>query len=185
MALNPRQFGHPAEVPPRFGETPVPAGAVRFNHYTSDEGADRIPVEGISIKAAQDSFERGTTEAPLVFANAGPPSQNLLYNQNVVEGYMHPDQLDIGRGRDAEDLEGRRSTITSMQSIPPQQILGVHRPWHQNFHAMLDSPMAKESAVEGLYDGDDNPDLDRAAQAAKVVIGAESMLGAAPTVRRR
>ncbi len=188
MTLNHVQFeGDPSTVPPEFGSQPIPEGMVRFNHYTSSDAISDIRRHGLLRSKAQESYERGGTESPQVFMTAGAPSIDLLRARPVVEGWVDPSrkagQLDIGenwRDEDPEefaaDIERRRSTITARGDIPASQIVAIHKPWHEHYRYIMDSPDTRWSALSGEFDDLDD-DYEPAVRAAKVATTAKILLG--------
>jgi hypothetical protein len=149
MSLSKDQFGG---LPPAYGTTPIPEGTVRFNHYTNPDAIPGIQKEGILRSKSEEMFSRGGTESPQVFATAGEVDRDLLHNRPVVEGYAHPHQLDIGRNAPPEHLEGRRSVITFHGSVPPEQILHVHEPWHQKAKYMTENADVHAATLAGEND---------------------------------
>jgi len=149
MSLSHEQF---REVPPKYGETAVPEGAVRFNHYTHPDAIAGIKEHGILRSKSEERFARGGTESPQVFATAGKADEDLLHNRPVVEGWAHPHQLDIGSNAPAQHLEGRRSVITFRGNVPPDQILHVHEPWHQKARYMTENADVHEATLAGEND---------------------------------
>lgn len=138
-ALHPDQFGDPSTIPPEYGTQAIPEGMVRFHHYTrSPEQLRSIRETGLREEYARESFARGGTEFPQTFATTGTPDADFKHGHYYVEGYANPSQdpdkgqLDIGRGRTAEDLTSRRSTITFHGDVPAHQIIGAHQPWHEH-----------------------------------------------------
>jgi hypothetical protein len=143
--------GDPRSIPPEFGSQPVPAGHVRFHHYTSSpESARSIKQSGLLRSYGEESFARGGTESPEVFATAGHPSEDFKRQNVFVEGYANANtfrqggQLGIGsyggeRGGIEEHvkrMEKGRSTITALGDIPSHQILAAHEPWHEHARYM-------------------------------------------------
>ena len=181
-------------VGPEFGESPIPGGMVRFNHYTSDpESAASIQREGLLRSHAEESYARGGTEAPITFATAGTPKEDLLRTRTVVEGWADPSrksgQLDIGENwRDtdpsehAAHLEAGHQTITMRGDIPASQIVGVHEPWQRSYRYIASDPSMERGVMAGDYDthGQRSPDPDtqRALDTAKMAMMAKVMLGA-------
>jgi hypothetical protein len=149
MNLSGEQF---KEIPPKYGETPVPEGTVRFNHYTNPDAVSGIKEHGILRSKSEAMFARGGTESPQVFATAGEVDSDLIHNRPVVEGYAHPSQLDIGRNAPPEHLEGRRSVITFHGNVPPEQILHVHEPWHQKARYMTENADVHAATLAGEND---------------------------------
>jgi hypothetical protein len=170
-------------IPAKFGTTPIPEGHVRFNHYTW--GADSDKVESIKQRGllksyGEESFARGGTESPEVFATAGTADRDVLEHGSLigtdkafVEGHADPrTDLNVGgmyRGASATEaaehaanMEARNSTIT----------------FHGAFRG-LQAPEYERPIMEGQYDnlGDDNPGLKRALDAHKTMLAAKVMLG--------
>ena len=186
VALNGRQFS-PYDVPEDFGTKPIPSGAMRFNHYTSTaEAAQSIAQHGLQHKYAEESFARGGTEYPQNFATAGQPSEDMLRNRPVVEGYATSDQLDTGDNythRPAEewaaDRERNKSVVTFRGDLPPTHVLAVHEPWHQAYkYIMNPSNRAQSEVMSGFHDnlGDDHA-YGPAISAAKKALAAQVMVG--------
>jgi hypothetical protein len=151
--LNPHQF------PPEFGTTPVPEGTVRFNHYTHPDAVESIAEKGLQRKHSEERFARGGTESPQVFATAGRPREDMKYTHTLVEGYAHPEQLDIGSnylGKDpvehAKRLEGYGSVLTFHGDVPPEQITAIHQPWHAHARYILNDPRMVEEVKAGVHD---------------------------------
>ena len=166
-SLNGDQF-----PPPPPGSTPIPEGTIRFTHYTSPEHVGSILEQGLTRKSAEESYARGGTESPEVFATAGALKPDQQISRPHIEGYAHPHQLNVGRpmGRDPqfspEDVErmhGYGSTITFHGDVPPEQITAVHEPWHS--HARY---LVEEGPESGWIGGDfknemtGDPDTDKA-----------------------
>ena len=152
--------GDPRSIAPEFGTKPVPAGMVRFHHYTgSPESARSIQQHGLLRSYGEESFARRTTESPDVFATAGAPSEDFKRSQVFVEGFADPKrggQLDIGENyldRDPMEhvahMEARRSTITARGDIPASQIIGVHEPWHEAARYMAREGIGSREAAPG------------------------------------
>lgn len=140
-------------IPPEYGTTPVPEGAVRFNHYTHPDAVAGIREHGILRKKSEERFAVMGTESPQIFANAGRADKDLLYGRPVVEGWAHPDEhLDIGRGRTAESLEARHSTITFHRDVPREQILHIHEPWHMHARTIMSDERYMRDARSGALD---------------------------------
>jgi hypothetical protein len=186
-------------IPAKFGTTPIPEGHVRFNHYTW--GADSDKVESIKQRGllksyGEESFARGGTESPEVFATAGTADRDVLEHGSLigtdkafVEGHADPrTDLNVGgmyRGASATEaaehaanMEARNSTITFHGDVPSENIIAVHEPWHGAFRG-LQAPEYERPIMEGQYDnlGDDNPGLKRALDAHKTMLAAKVMLG--------
>ena len=199
-----QKLGHPADVPPEFGTQPIPEGMVRFNHYTYGEGAGAsIRAHGLLRSKGEESYARGGTESPQVFATAGHP-RDLLHTNTIVEGWANPRPLgrtesledrpglmDIGSNyggwdpkEHVERLEGNRSTITFHGDVPANQIIAVHEPWHGHYRHMMEvNPNRPDSALEkGIMHGEydyvnEMPDYKPALEAAKTALAAKVMLG--------
>jgi hypothetical protein len=186
-----KDFASPADVPPEFGTTSIPAGMMRFHHYTgTPETARSIKQSGLLRSHSEASFARGGTESPDVFATAGSPNDNFKRSHVFVEGYANPSRgadLDIGENwRDADlaehiaNVEGRRNTITARGDIPAGQILHVHEPWHETFRSLSERPgphSQEKSIMAGDYDRGYDPETNKAISATKIALAAKVMLG--------
>jgi len=148
-----RFVGDPRDIPEKFGTKPVPEGMVRINHYTSTGAIESIRQHGLTRAASEESFARGGTESPQVFATAGHPG-SMLHTHNIVEAYADPShsgQLDIGSGREPQSLEERRSTVTFRGDLPSNQILGIHEPWHEHARYMAHEGVGEEADPKSPY----------------------------------
>lgn len=174
MVLGP-QFDF-TSIPDPFGTKPVPEGHVRVNHFTSDEAIDNIRQHGLSMEKAHESFARGGTEFPSIFANAGQPSESLLRTRPVIEAHIPVKDLDIGRGNAPADLEKRQSTVTTNKDVPAGNILSVHEPWHQTFRYIQDDPSMESGVMSGMYDNTDES-TDKAVNVNKMMLAGKVMLG--------
>jgi hypothetical protein len=190
--LNDKQFGHgdPRDIPLDFGTTPIPEGHVRANHYTSEGAIEGIKRQGLTMSHANESYAKGTTEYPSIFANAGPPSRDLLQSRPVAELHVDTKQLDIGGFRTPQDLESRRSTITTNQDVPASNIIAVHEPWHQHARYLQEDaggrtgtngkqyPSVRSEVAKGEHDNlYSEPDYAKALDSTKIVNAATVMLG--------
>jgi hypothetical protein len=175
MALGPQFDEVLQSIPKKFGSSPVPEGHVRVHHYTSPESVENIRRSGLSMQKAHESFSRGGTEFPSIFATAGEPSEDLLRARPVVEAHLPIKDLDIGRFSTPEELEGRKSTVTTNIDVPPENIIAVHEPWHRSLEYMKDSTMEK-NIMSGMYSGIDE-DVDKALTVAVPALAAKVMLG--------
>lgn len=182
------QFGNPADVPPDYGSTPIPPGMVRFNHYTrSEEAARSIQRNGLLRSKSEESFARGGTESPQVFATAGTPTDDFKRSNVYVEGYANPargGQLDVGenwQGFDpaehAQRLASHRSVITAKGDIPSSQILHVHEPWHETYRYVQRDPGMEHGVMHGDYDVTGDTQADKAIATTKTALAAKVMLG--------
>lgn len=165
------------KFPKSFGATPIPEDSVRVNHYTDDNVIDSIREKGLSMQRAHESYARGGTEYPSIFANAGPPSEDLLRERPVVEAHIPLKDLDIGRYSSAEDLEGRRSTVTTNVDLPPESIINIHEPWHQTFRYIQNDSSMERGVMGGDYDSSGDKNTQKAVDATKITLAAKVMLG--------
>jgi hypothetical protein len=157
-SLNPALFEQ--HLPPAPGTAPIPEGTMRVSHYTWDaKSAEGIKKEGILRSKGEESFARGGTEAPVVFASAGAPSEeHLRSGRHYIEGYAHPEQLDVGshwRGGDPTEhnrrAEANRSTVTFHGDMPASQIVAHHEPWHSPARYLLGDQKTLHDYVRGDY----------------------------------
>lgn len=177
MVLGP-QFDEFAKIPKPFGTEPVPEGSVRVNHFTSDDAIDSIRSGGLSMKKAHESYARGGTEYPSIFATAGPPSDDLLRARPVVEAHIPMKDLDIGGWNNTpEELEARRSTVTTNMDVPKENIIAIHEPWHQTYRYLQSEPLTEHRIMSGFYDNFNDENLQKAVNMAKIPIAAKVMLG--------
>lgn len=170
------QFDFPS-VPEPFGTKPVPEGHVRVSHYTDPESVEGIKKQGLHMEKAHESFARGGTEYPSIFATAGAPSEALLRTKPVVEAHIPVSQLDVGRGRTPEDLESRNSTVTTNEDVPAENIIAIHEPWHQTFNYIKNDPSMEKDIMGGMYDAGNDPDTEKAIGLAKIGLINKVMLG--------
>ena len=183
--LNKRQFPSPADVPPEYGTKPVPPGAIRFNHYTgSVEQARSIAEHGLEQKYAEESYARGGTEYPQNFATAGQPSEDLLRNRPVIEGYAFSNQLDTGDNytRQPEEQwaasrEQNKSVVTFRGDLPPTHVLAVHEPWHSTYRYLQNDPSMERGVMAGDYDNINDDATAPAIAATKAALAAKVMVG--------
>lgn len=168
-------------IPPRYGSQPIPEGTVRFNHYTSPEHAASIMKHGLQRSKSEEAYSRGGTESPQVFATAGALNESDLHRADYIEGYAYPQaQLDVGSpitGKDSAEhsrwLEDRRAVITARGDIPPEQLLAVHKQWHNHARAIEDSPGTLKDTLAGKNDSvEDDPDYGPAIKHIKQKYGA-------------
>lgn len=177
-----QQLASPADVPAPFGTKPVPEGHVLVNHYTSDEAVADIKANGLRMEKAHESFARGGTEFPSIFATAGQPKTSLIRDRPVVEAHIPNEDLDIGRGTPAADLQARSSTVTTNKDVSPDKIVAVHEPWHEHYRNFMD-PDRETSVMRGNHDAGWNPeraedrDILKGLSAAKTALMAKQMLG--------
>jgi hypothetical protein len=157
-SLNPALFEQ--HLPPRAGTAPIPEGTMRVHHYTwGAEGAEGIKREGILRSKSEESYAKGGTESPEVFASAGAPSEeHLRSGRHYIEGYAHPEQLAIGgpwKGTDPTEhnrrAESNRSTVTFHGDLPASQIVAHHEPWHGSARYLLDDPRSLHDYVHGDF----------------------------------
>lgn len=174
-------------VPEPFGTVPVPRGSVRVNHYTSDESVPGIQAEGLKMGKAHESFARGTTEFPSIFASAGAPTEHLIRSRPVVEAHIPVSSLDVGglygrptieqQEEQAKNLEGYKGTVTTNTDLPKENIIAVHHPWHQTFRYLQNDPTSEHEVMSGFYDSNSDEDLQRALAATKLALAAKVMVG--------
>jgi len=180
MPTGPRRFD-PVEdmrsIPPAFGTQPIPDDNVRVNHYTSDDSIPSIRSQGLTMQHAHESYARGGTEFPSIFANAGDPSEGLLRSRPVVEAHIPVANLDIGARTDPRQLESRRSTVTTNMDVPPSNIVAVHQPWHQTFRYLQNNREMESDIVGGMYDDTGDEGTDRAINSMKVALASKVLLG--------
>jgi hypothetical protein len=152
--------GDPRSIPPEFGTQPVPAGHVRFHHYTKDPAnLPSIREHGLQRSRAAQDYE------PYVFMTAGAPSEDFKHGHVFVEGHASANtfqqggQLDIGRwggehgdlGKHIEHMESRRNTITALGDIPASQIIGAHEPWHEHARYMAREGIGERTNPKDPY----------------------------------
>lgn len=179
-------YGDLRSIPAPFGTTPVPEGHVRVNHYTSPESMEGIRSRGISMDRARESFSRGGTEFPSIFANAGNPSEDLLRRAPVIEAHVPVSNLDTGsmfgrptveqQAEHARGLESRQSTVTTNVDVPKENIVAIHEPWHSTFRYLQNEPRTEARVMSGLYD-DIDEDHNRAVNATKLALASKVLLG--------
>lgn len=175
MTLGP-QFDVP-DIPKKFGSTPIPEGHVRVNHYTDPESVESIRQHGLRMEKAHESFSRGGTEFPSIFATAGTPTESLMRDRPVIEAHVPVESLDIGRYSSPEELESRRSTVTTNTDVAPENIIAIHEPWHRTLDYMKDPDMEK-NIIAGMYSGI-NEDVDKALSIVQPALMAKIMVGGA------
>ena len=124
---------------------------------------------------AHESFSRGGTEFPSIFATAGVPKESLMRERPVVEAHIPVENLDVGRYSTPEELEGRRSTVTTNVDVPAENIIAVHEPWHKTLEYMNDPDMEK-NVMSGMYSGV-NEDVDKALSVVQPALMAKVMIG--------
>jgi hypothetical protein len=166
-------------IPGEFGSQPVPEGSVRVNHYTSPDAIDSIRQHGLTMQHAHESYARGGTEYPSIFATAGAPKEDLLRARPVVEAHIPVSSLDIGSHTSASDLESRHSVVTTNQDVPPENIMAVHQPWHRTFRYVQNDPGMEKNIMAGHYNDTGDEGTDEAIDATKVVLAGKVMLGGA------
>lgn len=196
--------GDPRDIPAEFGTQPIPEGMVRINHYTTVGAVEDIKQQGLLRSKGEEAFARGGTESPQVFATAGHPGSLLHTGAPIVEAYADPSrggQLDVGehygQGGSLQEhikhMEANRSTVTFRGDLPPNQILGVHEPWHARARYIAHEGLGRESNPADPYatgslraqvargEHDDlhevDPDYGPAVKAVKVMNAATVMLG--------
>lgn len=165
MSLSPDQFGglfrvapgnvlkRDDYVPPAPGASPIPPNTMRIMHYSHPDNVNSIRKNGL-LRSAGRGHTYGEPDA--VWAAAGRPKRvdDMADTGKVfVEGWVRPDQLDIGRpvtlGRDGEVddrvresmkfAEDRNSHVTLMGNLPPNQIAAIHEPWHHSYRYLSEA----------------------------------------------
>lgn len=139
-------------IPPEPGTSPIPEGTYRLYHYTqgdSYEEADRN-IEAIAREGIRQERAIGETygEPSMVWASSEMPH---LRDKLFVEFWAKAEQFDIGRpqpdrypGDKPGEWEKRGSNVTMLGSVPANQIVAVHKPWHQTYRYIEDSPILQE-----------------------------------------
>lgn len=166
-------------IPDEFGSAPVPEDSVRVNHYTSGDSVDSIRQQGLTMQHAHESYARGGTEYPSIFATAGPPKEDLLRARPVIEAHIPMANLDIGSHSSPRDLESNRSVVTTNRDVPPENIVAIHQPWHRTFRYVQQDPGMEKNIMAGHYDDTGDEGTDTAIAATKMVLAGKVMLGGA------
>ena len=143
------------DLPSAPGTEPIPKGHVRIYHSTWAD-PEEIKSGGLLMSKAQESYEKGSTEYPAIFGYAGHhpvlDTHESGGGANVVEFHLHPSDLDTGSYSTPEELEGRRSTVTTMKDVPASNIVAVHEPWHRQYRMIQGDPEIKRAVLDGEHD---------------------------------
>lgn len=168
--LNGRQF---KDEPVEPGSVPVPEHHVRLFHASGNirrEEGDTRPwaelvherAESLRKHGIDVSHARGESygEPSVVWASAGKPISD--YEESIVAEFHAPvSKLDIGSyygqgGSEAEHIQhlnDARSHVTLHGSVPPEDIIAVHEPWHAHYRYMTgENPEYLEDVVKGRFD---------------------------------
>jgi hypothetical protein len=133
-------------IPSPPGTAPIPEGHVRLFHYTHPDNVESIARHGLRLDSAKgESYG----EPNLVWASAGVPRDDAFHMKPHVEFHAHPSELDIGRGWEPSELEGRGAHVTFRGSVDPSRIVGIHEPWHQAVHHLESSSSSREYWTTG------------------------------------
>ena len=143
-------------LPPDPGTAPVPQGHVRLWHYTPLANVPSIREKGLRREYARGDAGNGDLTDPSagMWASTNPPD-HLNHSEGhagVVEFHAHPDEisgnaespwraLNKDRSYDPEKLREWNSGhhhVIMRGSVPPENILAIHEPWHHAARYMRD-----------------------------------------------
>lgn len=133
LPMMPNLGGVIKKIPAYPGTTPVPDGFVRLYHQTEKDAAEAIGREGLLHSKA-----KGIEGPRSIYADEkgfyGSPT-----DRPTVEFFAKKDKWDAP---------------FVLEDIPPNQILGVHLPWHERARYMLDkdNKQTLDSALSGQFD---------------------------------
>lgn len=135
-------------TPPPMGSTPLREGYVRLFHQTPVENAQSIRTEGLRVDKA-----RGP-EGPLGIWTAEDPFYGNAPGLATVE--IQVPAKDVPEGR-----------LPFKRDIKPEEIIGVHEPWHERYRYLKDNGLEHEVRAGQHDDLLDSPDYGPAIRAIK------------------
>lgn len=165
------------------GTMAVPAGKVRLYHYTSADLLNSIWKQGLLKSAARGA---SYDEPAVVWGSTKMPNPNSL---NFVEFMVAPEKIDVGHPHfsgqklsqeEIDEFQQGDHDVTLFGSVPPEDILDVHLPWHEALRYLEnDAEYYQQDMAEnpGLYEPQGDKRLDPAVIAfkAKYGIGSEEI----------
>ena len=125
------EMQHGDVVPSEPGTAPIPPGAVRLYHQTTEPALKSIMRSGLSIQ-----YARGIEGPRAIYASErgfyGKPD-----SMPTVEFYVDASMWD---------------NPFVLEDVPPQQIIAGHLPWHSKARYLLTHPKSMSSALMGEFD---------------------------------
>ena len=139
------------KLPAPPGTTPVPEGALRLWHYTSDSALDSIEQTGLQMASARgESYG----EPDLIWGSAQTPDFSDIDTRPRIEFYVLPEEVDIGRPNVGESgkawadrLTRAKAHVTTTTDIEPSRII-IHHKWHRATRYMEREILAEVLAGE-------------------------------------
>jgi hypothetical protein len=136
LTPSPASPGTSDVIPPEPGTAPIPYGALRFWHYTYLDNLPSIRENGLSRDFARGDDASGDEQASKgVWASSQAPSADRINQKAYVEFWVMPDELTTNaehfRDQDPQEwIEGQERHVIMQGSVPPEQIVAIHEPWH-------------------------------------------------------
>jgi hypothetical protein len=119
-------------VPDKPGTVPIPDGHVRLYHQTSEENLRSIRRNGIQLSKA-----KGYEGPKAIYADEhgfyGEPHEVPTVEFHVPkESFSRP--------------------FVKMDVVPPENIIAVHRPWHETARYIEDDKEIRDAVLRGEHD---------------------------------
>lgn len=131
------QVGRPS-LPPAPGMAPIPAGNVRLYHQTSEANLGSIQNNGITLASA-----KGIEGPRAIYADEkgfyGDPAHRPTVEFSVPKDRWDPPFV-------------RADSVKDNGRVAPQDIIGVHYPWHSNARYIESHPDVLKATLAGEHD---------------------------------
>jgi hypothetical protein len=143
------------EVPPEPGTTPIPPNHVRLYHYTNadaptDEAnfqaAERLRNNGILISQA---IGQSYGEPNVVWGSSSMPEKQKVFAEFSID--VEDPRWAMG-GLRSRDPKKFHSDAYFSDSIRPDEIIGVHEPWHHKYRYLMNNPDLIKMIKVGEFD---------------------------------
>jgi hypothetical protein len=120
------------QIPPEPGSQPVPEGHVRLYHQTGEENLPEIGRQGLQLSKA-----KGVEGPKAIYASEtgfyGGPTK-----RPTVEFHVPKEQWD--------------DPFVKANSVPPENIIGLHEPWHAHARYAEENPEVIQNILAGQHD---------------------------------
>jgi 8-oxo-dGTP pyrophosphatase MutT (NUDIX family)/GNAT superfamily N-acetyltransferase len=145
------------EVPPRLGTAPIPEDHVRLYHHTWSRNVPSIREHGLLAEMGQGDSGKGYgNEASAgVWAASQHPEPDPQSDRHVIEFHAHPREIDVNGpspGQDIHKWQQGDHNVLMRGSVPKENILAIHAPWHTAYHQINDDARDREDVKNGKLD---------------------------------
>jgi 8-oxo-dGTP pyrophosphatase MutT (NUDIX family)/GNAT superfamily N-acetyltransferase len=145
------------EVPPRLGTAPIPEDHVRLYHHTWSRNVPGIREHGLLAEMGQGDSGKGYgNEASAgVWAASQHPEPDPQSDRHVIEFHAHPREIDVNGpspGQDIHKWQQGDHNVLMRGSVPKENILAIHAPWHTAYHQISEDARDREDVKGGKLD---------------------------------